>query len=488
MNIRKKSVLCVLLAGTLAAAVSTGAFAEPAATAEAQEVAVTEESGKVYENAGLKLTMPAEYDALLVAEVPQDSESGMLFSFSEKASVEAAKGLDYEYDGAGWIFGIARVGESEFKELAVNDIPGANLFAKDADGNYYLFCHPTDVRIVRADNDAYQTDIEDWGKLNQWAWDYVRNAFLAENPGLIAVTVDGFTPESYIARALYVPETEYTVSTTEFGPADGKGFDASGFAAPLLFDSKFEVADGEEAPDGEYVVLTFPQDNIRFDFFLMEGKENYVREVSQGEYETLYKVTFADGQSKASEIMHDWYYSLITKDNNTSESAESTGAGTGEWTAAVLSDTAVKEQYPYCRILDINKDGVNELFVSTTEKSFIGNEDKACLMAYVNGEVKTLKEIGGAGGEGWYYDEAANALYGFSRLSGERHIVRCSLEDGELKQTASLDYYAQNHYPEDDTRTTATYLLNGEEVSEEEGKALFEAYEAQENAVTFEAY
>ena len=34
------------------------------------------------------------------------------------------------------------------------DVKGT--WTKDADGNYYLFCHPTDVRIVRADNDGIQ--------------------------------------------------------------------------------------------------------------------------------------------------------------------------------------------------------------------------------------------------------------------------------------------------------------------------------------------
>ena len=48
-------------------------------------------AGILYENDGLKLMIPLEYDALVNTETPQDDEANMLFSVSEKASVEAAK-------------------------------------------------------------------------------------------------------------------------------------------------------------------------------------------------------------------------------------------------------------------------------------------------------------------------------------------------------------------------------------------------------------
>ena len=75
-----------------------------------------------------------------------------------------------------------------------------------------------------------------------------------------------------------------------------------------------ELTDAEK-PDGEYVVLNFPDDENRYDFFLAEGSENIIRLVTGPEdgeqYEYYYKVTFADGTSKASEIMHEWYNAIV---------------------------------------------------------------------------------------------------------------------------------------------------------------------------------
>ena len=69
----------------------------------------------------------------------------------------------------------------------------------------------------------------------------------------------------------------------------------------------------EEAPDGEYVVLNFPKEETRFDFFKAEGKENYVRMVRYGdyEYETLYKGEYENDGVKASKVMQEWYDALI---------------------------------------------------------------------------------------------------------------------------------------------------------------------------------
>ena len=68
------------------------------------------EAGQLYENDGLKLMIPLEYDELLITETPQDDRGARLFSVSEKASVEAAKATGMDYEGAGWLFSIERQG------------------------------------------------------------------------------------------------------------------------------------------------------------------------------------------------------------------------------------------------------------------------------------------------------------------------------------------------------------------------------------------
>lgn len=41
------------------------------------------------------------------------------------------------------------------------------------------------------------------------------------------------------------------------------------------------VTDLALRPDGEYVVLSLPDEELRFDFFRAEGKENLIREVQR---------------------------------------------------------------------------------------------------------------------------------------------------------------------------------------------------------------
>ena len=147
------------------------------------------EAGQLYENDGLKLLIPLEYDELLITETPQDDTGVQLFSVSEKASVEAAKAAGMDYEGGGWLFSIERIDEATLRDLLCNtDLSGTEVFARDDLGRYYLYRHPTDVRYVREDNDAMAADQEIWTGLNEWAWTRVRETFLHENPELIAET------------------------------------------------------------------------------------------------------------------------------------------------------------------------------------------------------------------------------------------------------------------------------------------------------------
>ena len=104
-----------------------------------------------------QLTVPEEYkDELIVKTGEETGIEGGLFSYYEKASVEAEKALAGEdgeaYDGAGWLFAIGTVSAEKLHEMLCGDMSGAEVFAEDEDGNYYIFYHPTDVRIVREDN------------------------------------------------------------------------------------------------------------------------------------------------------------------------------------------------------------------------------------------------------------------------------------------------------------------------------------------------
>jgi len=265
-------------------------------------------SDGVYTNGGFKLTVPAEYNDLLIVETPEADKDGVLFNVSEKASVEAGKAIGD--DGAGWLFGIARISEDKLHEMMCSEMAGNEAFAKDADGNIYMYLHPTDVRFVRESYDDIEADQKQWTELNEWA-STVPGGFMAENAGLEAVRYTNTGVDIYLSRLAYMGDLDYTVSTTQYGPMDPpKDFDAAPYLERLLSGVTFESVDISETPDGEYVVLNLPDEDVRLDFF--PGNDNYVREVSSS-YESLYKATYADGSTEASAIMQEWYDALVAE-------------------------------------------------------------------------------------------------------------------------------------------------------------------------------
>ena len=294
------------------------------------------EAGLLYDNGGLKLLIPLEYNELLQTEVLEENADGLLFRVSEKASIEAARELGEDAEGPGWLFSIGKVDEAKMQDMLLyTDLSGSEFFAKDAYGDYYVYYHPTDVRYFRADNETMARDQEIWTQLNEWAWGKARDSILSENPQLMANPIDPSAVNLYMARIAYMPGANYTLSTTEYGPVNpmAGGFDAASFVERMMNGVHYTYLDGE-APDGEYVVLNFPDDGIRFDFFRMEGAENTVREVHEDSgYEALYAVSFDDGETNASDVMLEWYYAAVgaTPDGVAAGSgdAENTGAVSG---------------------------------------------------------------------------------------------------------------------------------------------------------------
>ena len=265
---------------------------------------------KTYTNNSMTLTVPDEYADLVLVETPENDEHGMLFTVTEIESLEEAKKQEIPWNGAGWLFSIARISEEEMHKLRCEDIPGYILFAKDINNNYYVYYHPTDVRIVRADY-SDQAALEIWGKLNEWGHS-VRETFITENKGLTPEKFTNTQLDVSLANMMYMDDVNYTVSTLEYGPQQPNGIKASDYITPLVQNVTYSIVRDEEAPDGEYVVLNFPDVDLRFDFFLMDGKENYIRQTwFDGKYELLYKAEFDDENIKASQVMNDFYHEIV---------------------------------------------------------------------------------------------------------------------------------------------------------------------------------
>ena len=302
MDTKKAMVAAALAVGMATASLMAVPGEVPRACAAARE-------DRIYENQGLKLAVPGVYDNLVLTKVLESDEGGRLFTVSEAASIAGAWFQHDRDEGAGWLFAIGRVGESRLHEMLCGDMSGAAVFAKDTKGNYYVFYHPTDVRYVRQDADAMRRDAEQWTELNGWARREVQPTFVRDN-GLSVETYDNSSVSMALARAAYKSGTVYTVSTTQYGPLASEEVDAVPYVERLIRGATYKTVDLSEMPDGEYVVLNFPEEKIRYDFFKMRGKENYIREVHGDGSEILYEAAFADASTKAGAVMQRWYNEL----------------------------------------------------------------------------------------------------------------------------------------------------------------------------------
>ena len=175
-----------------------------------------------------------------------------------------------------------------------------------------------------------------------------------------------------------------------------------------------------------------------------------------------------------------------TAENNTITEATTENFTDDDWYQVVLRDQATKDQYSFHQLKDINGDDVSELFLSTTEADFIGDEDKACIMAYVDGEAKTLMEIGGNAGEKFFVNENQHTLVHYSRGSGESHLEIFTLDEGELTPAETADYYAGYHDPNEEA-AEKHYYFNGEKVSEDILNSFYELNADDSMVITYVA-
>lgn len=284
------------------------------------------EAGKIYENDGFKLVIPLEYAELLdVTAGTGDDENGVLFSATEKASVEAAEKQGLGEDGYGELFAIGRISADETNRRRCIDMSWQQVFAEDADGNRYLFYHPADARFYRETNEQMEADQDVWRMLDAWAWEQVRTGFIAENSNLTALSYDNSILDMYLARAAYQHGTHYTIGTLEHGEvAPGDSESAKTYVERLTRNMTLELTDNSETPDGEYAVLNFPDEDHRFDFFLATGGENYIRDTwDGGKSQQLFKAVYSDGETKASDVVMEWYEEALAAGDEAADSGSS---------------------------------------------------------------------------------------------------------------------------------------------------------------------
>lgn len=260
-----------------------------------------------YENGGFTLSVPAEYADLVQVELPNSEVTGMLFTVTEIASMEAAKSRDADnYLGAGFLFGISSVSEEELHELLCWDMSGQRVFARDEQGRYYILNTPTDVRLER-EGQISQDDMDLWSKLTGWAGASAPEQFIADN-NLTACSFSNTGLDMLLAQIAWEGNTAYTMSSLDHGTFEPAGANGASFAEELLSSTCLETADEEETPDGEYFVLNDTAGNARYDFF-QSGDGRYVRE-TRGDYVWLYH---NEKDGNLTEIVSRWYEELVAQ-------------------------------------------------------------------------------------------------------------------------------------------------------------------------------
>ncbi len=256
------------------------------------------------EAGGLTFEIPAEYKDLVTVET-EGLNDDTLISVSETASIEAAKALGQDHEGAGWLFDISKVSEDELEQLRCGGMEGMEVFAKwdEGDDYYLIYNHPTDVRFVREQYENIDEDEKEWQMLNEWAFNDVRDSILKNNSILEPKTYGNTELDYYLARAAFQKDTKFEIRSLDLETLDPKTLQEDDFIEDLTdSDVSYEMVNEDVAIDGEYIVMAFEEngdkDAVRFDFFpLSKGNENYIREVRKvgdEEVTTIYKATFKD--------------------------------------------------------------------------------------------------------------------------------------------------------------------------------------------------
>ena len=254
---------------------------------------------------GTTLVVPAMYaDLMTVNTTPTPGERSTFFSVYETASLEAAKEMDPNSVGGGFLFGIGTIDYDTFMEMMCEPVTGAEVFARDDAGNYYMYYYPTDAQMIR--NGEYtNVDWDQWYSLYDWGLT-VPESFLADNPHLTPYSRSYTDLDLVLCRvlrqqleiALCPYEGDYMYASTDE--------QAAPFLAQFLDEVEFIPPEGEVFPSGEYIKLFIPSLVWTFDFFTEEGNTHYIRQTFGDAGDVLWVATRNGEPFPIADIIAQW--------------------------------------------------------------------------------------------------------------------------------------------------------------------------------------
>ena len=87
----------------------------------------------------------------------------------------------------------------------------------------------------------------------------------------------------------------YVIATTEYDIMEPTGDRDLEFFAEGMKGVELIPADASETPEGEYVVLSFPEENVRFDFWTPDEQTgSYIRQVNADDSEELFRAVVSE--------------------------------------------------------------------------------------------------------------------------------------------------------------------------------------------------
>ena len=241
----------------------------------------------LYETSGIRLEVKPKYNEKITVELPGYDENGVIMKVYDSAKMDNQEGSD-----AGWLFSVAQCGEFRLRDRICKGMPSETVFAKD----YFGMCYSVKYPETQTARD----------ELVEWAAN-ISDVLIDQNANLEPFSRNTTDVGMYIARAVYDTEAVYSINDSEFGTVDKSWVDATEYAERILNTDMVEV-EREEAAEGKYISLFFPNDNVKFDFF--KDEDNLIRETN-GSKETYFEAVPNENGETVMDIMQGWYYSLV---------------------------------------------------------------------------------------------------------------------------------------------------------------------------------
>ena len=146
------------------------------------------------------------------------------------------------------------------------------------------------------------------------------------------------------------------------------------------------------------------------------------------------------------------------------------------------SKTYKRSKYKYYKVMDINKDGTKELFLSTYSGGtrYAQENDSVLLLTYYKNKVKPLKAYRWPAGGYLIYKNSKKTVTYYKRYSDSEYFDFYQLKTGTLKKVMGLGhtYYTNDNYAN-------KYYMNGKRTTKKTVMKYYNLYRTGGSAIKY---